>query len=1458
MGHTADAMPSTSVVRQPEEDVSNDNQYQAVIPSQPPPIAAPKMQIPTAAVKQSQSQYGHSTTVAVELLASDSSRYLGSSAEKTTGNSSRSGSISAGNGNEIEASNSPAAEGSFSKRLLDAGSSFLKSRPRSTTLSSMTADDIRFTNSPTAPLRGNSATNSLTTGRGGGTLVTEGVLSPFIGRDDDEEEIKNDMLQEFWSRSSSSIPGGGSSLRIPSSGSNNSQGVLAANGRRQSAGSDDEAYDFRLRDKRTEELRGQSNPERSVSFRRQSIGGSKKGRAAFRQKGMHISTTNLPKSEFLQSEGWSPSPFLSPLEDRYALNPLDHAIKNRLLTPRHRRISAPPPNVELSYGAVMHARKMLKQLMADESFSALSAQEKTQWEDIIMKLLLKVTDNVRPDVRSGDDMDIRHYVKIKKIPGGLPTDSFYVKGVMCSKNVAHKAMVRNISQPRILILLFSLDYSRVEMENQLMSIEPMIAQEREHIKKLVARIAALRPSLLLVKSTVSRLALEFLLEKNIPVIHNVKYSVIQAVARCTRASIVQSVENLHSAGLSFGQCGTFEIRTLIHHWLPNRRKTFLIFDDCQPDLGGTIVLRGAQSETLQLLKRLIDFMVFVVHNLKLETSLLRDSFAKNRGLESDVERERSPLVPESAESTSQDSETKAQDSSLDGFSKLYEDTILSASQFVVFPQPYVLTQLIETNNKITAMNAARKSGTVPSSPTKPVIDISQREPVMDAEYEHLVAKRNHLLRAWQAYLKESVDYINPFYHQNIVVLYSNVCTVTTVPCQGPEVRMFEYYCQPSDMTLGDYLVELCEDALQLCPSPMCEHQVLDHYRSYAHGSARINVMIEKFPCPQPGMSDKLLMWSYCRQCEKPTPVIPMSENTYSYSFGKFLEICLYQKGVYCRADICPHDIGEHHVRYFGYKDFAVRFLYDPIDLLEVAVPPMKLFILSQVQINQKEEDAKNLRTKTNKFYQSIVERNKAFPFYLVNPSRLEQCKTELQEMSQRCDSEKKQVLQYIQNVYATTKSTDTLTINWTVRTILYQHIERWDEEYANLVREYLQPELELRKITANLRKVFPQELPEVTGGERTKRATEVTDLPLLGNELEDEVRYDQEFLVPRMLPQLLPSPNNDSKQEEDWKSEQEGRSLLRPEVKRRLSLELLRELRSKLRNEDQPEKSRSAVLSTSAAAATTPSRIPVFLPGSHHIRTKVSPPWNESILQNVVNRPFMIDDSDHISRQRNIPPHYRYSSVLLGSSSNADRLQPSPLGATRHSSLHVPSRGESESKRLRKALTARDRHFRSRLPRKKTSMQVYTRVNDLVKENMEDEVGDLDDEREAPIDYFSPLAPYAERVNANTRPPSFFSQRYDGVAEAITGFGTEIERLPPLAVDLLDPPHINMVAGISSSDVRPAPEGEEAEEGQGPSGRRTTLQDVKAQPEKSSFMKTITSFLTDSGVANLLPLEYPL
>src|SRR5699024_2971296 len=185
--------------------------------------------------------------------------------------------------------------------------------------------------------------------------------------------------------------------------------------------------------------------------------------------------------------------------------------------------------VELNQASLQHVRKLLRQLLNDAPVPHVQS-----WETALLPILLKAADEIDPDVQRGDDMDIRHFIKLKKINGGRPGDTSYVSGLVFRKNLALKSMARSIPNPNILIITFPLEYAR--HQQHFMSLEPVIRQEREFLENLVSRIAALKPNLLLMEKNVSGLALELLEKLNIATAYNVNSSVLEAVSSCTQTS----------------------------------------------------------------------------------------------------------------------------------------------------------------------------------------------------------------------------------------------------------------------------------------------------------------------------------------------------------------------------------------------------------------------------------------------------------------------------------------------------------------------------------------------------------------------------------------------------------------------------------------------------------------------------------------------------------------------------------------------------------------------------------------------------------------------------------------------------------------------------------------------------------------------------------------------------------
>jgi 1-phosphatidylinositol-3-phosphate 5-kinase len=129
----------------------------------------------------------------------------------------------------------------------------------------------------------------------------------------------------------------------------------------------------------------------------------------------------------------------------------------------------------LTQAAYAHIDNLLHQVLVEAGIV-----DTLTWNREITRLVLQVVQNVRPNPSDGDEIDIRHYVKIKKLPGGVPRNSSYIYGVAFSKHLVHKKFLDPIENPKILLLKFGIEFERV---HHLVSLESLLSQEEEVCKR---------------------------------------------------------------------------------------------------------------------------------------------------------------------------------------------------------------------------------------------------------------------------------------------------------------------------------------------------------------------------------------------------------------------------------------------------------------------------------------------------------------------------------------------------------------------------------------------------------------------------------------------------------------------------------------------------------------------------------------------------------------------------------------------------------------------------------------------------------------------------------------------------------------------------------------------------------------------------------------------------------------
>ncbi|XP_076042433.1 1-phosphatidylinositol 3-phosphate 5-kinase fab1 isoform X3 [Oratosquilla oratoria] len=263
-----------------------------------------------------------------------------------------------------------------------------------------------------------------------------------------------------------------------------------------------------------------------------------------------------------------------------------------------------------------HEGTLLRQLLDSAGLSP-------SWADVIQPIIHTVTEIIRPDVRNDDDdMDIRQYIQVKKVPGGSRTESEIVNGAVCTKNVTDKQMAVPLTNPQILCIASTIDYQRGN-DTKLLSFDNLLLQEADYLKNVVAKIVSYNPSIILVEKSIAFLAREFLQAHNIVLVMNMKPAVMERVARCTQAEIVSSIDAQLTRPV-LGMCHNFYLKT---YQVESKSKTLMFFDGCATHLGCTIILRGASNAELKRVKRIMYFMIYAVYNWRLERSYIMDEFA---------------------------------------------------------------------------------------------------------------------------------------------------------------------------------------------------------------------------------------------------------------------------------------------------------------------------------------------------------------------------------------------------------------------------------------------------------------------------------------------------------------------------------------------------------------------------------------------------------------------------------------------------------------------------------------------------------------------------------------------------------------------------------------------------------------------------------------------------------------
>lgn len=137
----------------------------------------------------------------------------------------------------------------------------------------------------------------------------------------------------------------------------------------------------------------------------------------------------------------------------------------------------------------------------------------------------------------------------------------------------------------------------------------------------------------------------------------------------------------------------------------------------------------------------------------------------------------------------------------------------------------------------------------------------------------------------------------------------------------------EFYGE-NDIPLGCFLERYCFRSTYNCQSKTCDTPMLNHTRRFVHNSGCVSIILHSTNALSTEEEENMIvMWSCCRKCEHVSPVVPMSSDTWSFSFAKYLEL-KFHGNIYTRRgdDNCKHSLHHDYVQYFRHKDLIASFM----------------------------------------------------------------------------------------------------------------------------------------------------------------------------------------------------------------------------------------------------------------------------------------------------------------------------------------------------------------------------------------------------------------------------------------------------------------------------------------------------------------------------------------------------
>ncbi|CAI5441445.1 unnamed protein product [Caenorhabditis angaria] len=250
--------------------------------------------------------------------------------------------------------------------------------------------------------------------------------------------------------------------------------------------------------------------------------------------------------------------------------------------------------------------------------SCLGTKMISKWMDLAVKISIDAVKTIRVDKGGVNEIDIKRYCRIEKIPGGTIEDSQVIKGVVLNKDILHAKMRRRIENPRIVLLDCNLEYKKGESQTSLEimreeDISKILEQEEEAIRKQCDEIIALKPDLVFTEKGISDLAQHFLLKAGITCLRRLKKTDNNRLSRVCGARIVHDTSDLRPEDVGTS-AELFEVVKIADE--------YYTYVTAKETTACTVVLRGPSKDVINEVERNLQDSLHVVRNVMINPRLV--------------------------------------------------------------------------------------------------------------------------------------------------------------------------------------------------------------------------------------------------------------------------------------------------------------------------------------------------------------------------------------------------------------------------------------------------------------------------------------------------------------------------------------------------------------------------------------------------------------------------------------------------------------------------------------------------------------------------------------------------------------------------------------------------------------------------------------------------------------------